>query len=356
MRRPTFDTVIRGLIGLALAIIVILVVMRFSTLVVYVGIALIISYILEPFVNRMQAAGLHRTLAIFIVIATLGVLLGWISTTIFPAIANQLILLTQQLNIETLDGVVAQIEEQLIASFPMLPDGFLRDNLIQAAENLFDTDAMPQTISSIIDVFADVFWAVLVIPFTAFFFLKDGSRIRRNLLRAVPNRYFETTLTLIAKVETRLGFYFKSVGIQSILVAITSWAFLSLVGLNNALSVGVAAGAANVIPYFGPIIGYVLSVIVAIFETGDFSLVIFCILAIMATQIIDNMVFQPFIFSQSADLHPLLVLFVVLIGAELAGLIGMLFAVPLAASLKITINQLSWSLQNYYVFRAPPSS
>ncbi len=353
MKRPTFDTVIRGLIGIALAAVVLVVVMRFSTLVAYVAIALIISYILEPFVNRMQAAGLHRTLAIFIVIATLGVLLVWVSTTIVPVIANQLILLTQQLNIDTLDDVVRQIEQQILEVLPMLPQGFLRDNLIEVTENLFDMDAMPETIGSIIDVFADVFWAVLVIPLTTFFFLRDGSKIRRNLLRAVPNRYFETTLTLINKVETRLGFYFKSIGIQSIMVALTSWAFLSLAGLNNALSVGVAAGAANVIPYFGPIIGYFLSVIVAIFETGDFSLVLFCILAIMGTQIIDNMIFQPFIFSYSADLHPLLVLFVVLIGAELAGIIGMLFAVPIAASIKITINQLSWSLQNYYVFRAP---
>lgn len=352
MRQLTLERFFRGLIWLALGIVVLVVVMRFSTLVAYAAIALIFSYILEPFVNRMQAAGLPRIWGIFIVIATLGVLLAWISTTVFPIIANQLVLLTKQLNIDTLNDVVGEIEQQILALIPMLPEGFLRDNLIEVTENLFDTDAMPGTIGSILDVFTDLFWGILVIPFATFFFLKDGSRIRRSLLKIIPNRYFETTLTLINKVERRLGFYFKSVGIQSILVAITAWGFLSLAGLNNALSVGIAVGIANVIPYFGPIIGYILSVIVAIFETGDFSLVLFCILAIMATQIIDNVLFQPFIFSQSADLHPLVVLFVVLIGAELAGIIGMLFAVPIAASIKITINQLNWSLKNYHVFRA----
>ncbi len=352
MKQLTLERFFRGLIWLALGIVVLVVMMRFSTLVAYAAIALIFSYILEPFVNRMQASGLPRIWGIFIVIATLGVALAWVSTTVFPIIANQLILLTKQLNIDTLNEVVGEIEQQILGIVPMLPEGFLRENLIDAAENLFDTDAMPGTLGSILDIFTDLFWGILVIPFATFFFLKDGSRIRRSLLKVVPNRYFETTLTLIDKVERRLGFYFKSVGIQSVLVAISSWAFLSLAGLNNALSVGIAAGVANVIPYFGPIIGYILSIIVAIFETGDFSLVVFCILAIMATQIIDNMVFQPFIFSQSADLHPLIVLFVVLIGAELAGIIGMLFAVPIAASIKITFNQLNWSLKNYHVFRA----
>src|SRR5699024_515629 len=133
-----------------------------------------------------------------------------------------------------------------------------------------------------------------------FFFLKDGSKIRRDALRFVPNKYFETTLSLIDKIETRLGIYFRSVLLQSILVAFSSWLALTIAGLNNALSVGIAVGLANTIPYFGPIIGYILSIIVSIIEVGDFSLVLPCVLAILFVQLLDNLLFQPLIFSRSA--------------------------------------------------------
>jgi predicted PurR-regulated permease PerM len=111
-------------------------------------------------------------------------------------------------------------------------------------------------------------------------------------------------------------------------------------------------GLANTIPYFGPIIGYILSIIVSIIEVGDFSLVLPCVLAILFVQLLDNLLFQPLIFSRSADLHPVAILFIILIGAETAGILGMLIAIPIATIIKITINQISWSLNNYHVFRA----
>jgi predicted PurR-regulated permease PerM len=71
-------------------------------------------------------------------------------------------------------------------------------------------------------------------------------------------------------------------------------------------------------------------------------------------QVLDNVVLQPFIFSRSADIHPLAILFIIMIGAETAGILGMLIAIPIATVIKITINQIRWSLNNYYVFRSDP--
>ncbi|MDZ7690023.1 MAG: AI-2E family transporter [Balneolaceae bacterium] len=75
------------------------------------------------------------------------------------------------------------------------------------------------------------------------------------------------------------------------------------------------------------------------------------LLAILVVQILDNVLFQPLIFSRSADMHPVAILFIILIGAETAGILGMLLAIPIATIIKITINQFRWSLNNYYVFR-----
>ncbi|MBP3191150.1 AI-2E family transporter [Natronogracilivirga saccharolytica] len=351
MKKLNAETFIRLIIGLAAVLLFLLILYRFFTLVLYALIALVITYILDPFVNRMQAVGMNRTLAISIVISSLILLLVWFSSTILPAIANQLIILSQQLNIDAVIAVTAQIEEQILEHLPFLQEGILIDNVPNAVDALFQTEDFAATLNNILGIFADIFWAFLVVPFATFFILKDGARLRRNILQLVPNKYFETVLTGIEKIEKRLVTYFKSVGLQSIIIATTATITLSFVGLNNALSVGIAAGVANIIPYFGPIIGYVLSIIVSILETGDFSLVIFVIIAIAITQVIDNIIVQPLLFSRSANLHPLVVLFVVMTGAELAGIFGMLIAVPLTAVIVITAKQISWSLENYHVFR-----
>lgn len=353
MKNITLDKVIKFIIGLAGISVLLVVLYNYGTLVGYAIIAMIFSYILDPIVNRMQAAGINRTLAITLTLSSVILLLVWISTTIIPIIANQMVELAGQLNIKNLQNIFKQIEKRFMANFEFLPEGFLQENVTRIAEELFDVGQLPDALSNIIGIFTNLFAAFLVIPFATFFFLKDGSKIRRQLLQLVPNKYFETTLSIIDKIETRLGIYLRSVLLQSLLVGTASWLGLTIVGLNNALSVGISVGVANSIPYFGPILGYILSIIVSIVEVGDFSLVLPCLLAIFCVQVLDNVVFQPLIFSRSADMHPVAILFIILIGAETAGILGMLLAIPIATIIKITITQIIWSFNNYFVFRNP---
>lgn len=352
MRKLTIEKVLRGMFILLFILIAMLLIYRFATLVGYVLIALVFSYLFEPVVNKMQMAGFKRTTAVVLVVASFILTLGWISTSIAPIIGNQVISLAQMINIDSIRNIASQIESEILAFAPFIGEGQIKEFITRFTDRLFDWGDIQETLGSLVGLFANIFAATLIIPFATFFFLKDGSKLRRQILEVVPNRYFETTLTIINKIETRLILYFKGVMIQSTLVAIISWLLLSYVGLNNALAVGVAVGLANTIPYFGPIIGYFLSIIIAIFETGDFSLVPYCILAIMIAQITDNVILQPLIFSKSADIHPLYILFIILIGAELAGILGMLLAIPIATIIRIIVTEINWSINNYHVFKS----
>lgn len=350
MKTFTADRIFRLLLGTVSVLLAAWLLYTYSNLVAYAIIAMLLTYMLDPIVNRIEAAGVNRTLGITLTLASLLLVLVWISTSIFPIIANQMIQLAQQFNIENIQMIARKVEASVNQNLPFIPDGFLQDSFTRIFNDLFNVGTLPAALSNVIGVFTNIFSAVLIIPFATFFFLKDGSYLRRQMLRLVPNKYFETTLSLIDKIESRLGVYLRGVLLQSIIVAVTSWITLSLVGLTNALSVGIAVGIANTIPYFGPIIGYILSVIVSILETGDFSLVLPCMLAILAVQILDNVVLQPFIFSRSADIHPVAILFIIMIGAETAGILGMLVAIPLATIIKITVNQINWSVHNYHIF------
>ena len=355
MNNLTLERCLKIALGVAGIALLGYLVFYFSTLVVYAVVAIAISYLLDPVVNRIQAAGINRTLGIAFTLSALILILIWISTTILPIIVNQMVELASQLNIENIQSITRQIEQRLVEKFSFLPEQFLSANITQVLQDFFNLGQLQSAISNLIGLFTNIFWAALVIPFATFFFLKDGTKIRRDILRLVPNKYFETTLSLIDKIETRLGIYFRSVMLQSLIVALISWLGLSIVGLNNALSVGIAVGLANTIPYFGPAIGYILSIIVSIIEIGDFSLVLPCIIAILLVQMVDNFLLQPLIFSRSADMHPVAILFIIMIGAQVAGILGMLFAIPVATVIKITVNQIRWSINNYYVFRSSKS-
>lgn len=356
LKNVTLEKIVKSALFVAGVAVVFLIVYNYFNLAIYAVIALLFSYLLDPFVNRMQASGIKRPFGIAITLATVLLVIIWISTSVIPLVANRMAVLTRQLHAENLIMIANQIEIHLRSNFDFIPRGYLTDNVAVFAEELFNFGRISDVVGDLIGIFTNLFAAFLIIPFATFFFLKDGHKIRRDILQLVPNKYFETTLSLIDKIETRLGHYFRSVLLQCTIVGIVSWLALSVAGLNNAGTVGITIGIANSIPYFGPIIGYILSIVVSIIETGDFSLVIACILAVMVAQILDNVVLQPIIFSKSADIHPVAILFIIMIGAQTAGILGMLVAIPIATVIKITINQVSWSFNHYHVFRVGRST
>lgn len=351
LRNLTLEKIVKSTLFAAGVLVVGLILYNYSSLAVYAIIALLFSYLLEPFVNRMQAAGMSRTIAIVITLMTVLFVLIWISTSVIPIVANRMAILARQLQSENLAIIAQQIELHLRTYFDFIPSGYLEENVTGFIEDIFNFGRLSNVLGDLIAIFTNLFAAFLVIPFATFFFLKDGYKIRRDLMKMVPNKYFETTLSLIDKIESRLGYYFRSVVLQCTLVGIASWLALSVAGLNNAGTVGIIIGVANTIPYFGPVLGYIISILISIIETGDFSLVIPCIIAVMFAQILDNVILQPLIFSKSADMHPVAILFIILIGAQTAGILGMLVAIPIATIIKITVNQIIWSFNNYQVFR-----
>lgn len=344
------DRIIRwiGIIG-ATALVFYLV-WTYSSLATLFIIAMVLSYILDPFVSLLDRSGLNRTIGIIITLSILVFFIYLFFNSVIPIVTKQFQQLTQNLTIENLRPAIVQLETALRERLNFLEAGFLLNAIENLISSTLQFDQLQGTISNVISIFTNLFSALLIVPFATFFFLKDGVRMRRHVLELIPNNYFETALAIIHKIENRLSIYFKSVLTQSLLVGTLSYILLSLAGLNNALTLGIAIGLGNTIPYFGPILGYVVSSLVAIIETGNLTLVDNVILAVFIVQLADNLVFQPFLFSRSADMHPVSILFLILLGAETAGIIGMLIAIPVATSLRIMYSQIKWSLDNYRIF------
>ncbi|RMF53793.1 MAG: AI-2E family transporter [Bacteroidetes bacterium] len=347
----TQDRVLRGVVGLVLLLVGLWLLWYFARLVAFLLVGLVLAYLMRPLMYRLEGLGLGRITAIvgtfIVVLGTLSLLL----TYLVPFLADQVNEIAREVSPERLRAVAADLEAYLGRVLPV-PAGELQQSFTRLFDTLFQEQRLTRMLGSVVDLFTNLFYAVVVIPFITFFFLKDGTLIRQALLRRVPNRYFEVTLALVEKIETNLGRYFRALMVQCLSIATVATVLLYVAGLKYAPAVGLFTGLANTIPYFGPFLGFVAGTLVGIAQTGDFSLVPGVVVAMLLTQLADNVFFQPFIFSKAARTHPLVILFVVLIGAQLAGIVGMLLAIPVMTTLRVAAEQVWWSFRNYRILRA----
>lgn len=345
----TVDRAVRLVFGGAILAVVVWLLWYFAALVIYLAAGMLLAYLLSPLVDRVQGTGLGRVPAILLVFV---VVLGAISlllTYLIPFIATQVAGLKNTISMDLIVQVAESVES---FSGGVIQAEAITGTLNRALGALFQDEQISRTLDSLVDLFTDLFYAVLVIPFVTFFVLKDGTRFRQNIYWFVPNRHFEITLALMEKVELNVGRYFRALLLQCLSVAAVATVLLLIVGLDFALAVGVFTGLANMIPYLGPLMGFLAGTVVSVAQTGDASLIPGVLVAMALTQIADNAFFQPLIFARAARAHPLIILFVVLVGAQVAGIVGMLLAIPITATLRVTVSQLLWSTRNYRILRA----
>ncbi|MEZ4700602.1 MAG: AI-2E family transporter [Rhodothermales bacterium] len=347
----TPDRIVRGIIWSLLTAVTVFLIWSFAGLIVYLLIGLVVAYLTQPLVERIQRFGLRRTPAILLTFLLVFTALSILLSTLVPVLASQVGELTQQITADTVTTWANALEAQLRNFLPIMPEGTIQASFSRISQQLFAESGFATVITFMVDVFTDLLFGILIVPIVAFFLLKDELLLRKRLVQHVPNRFFEISLGLLDKVQTRIGRYISGLLVQVLAVSTTATIALLFTDLRYALILGLFTGIANTIPYFGPIVGFFAGTLMAIGQTGDFSLVPGLLVAMGATQIIDNVLFQPFIFSRAVRTHPLVILFVVLIGAQLSGIVGMLLALPITTAVLVTIEQVLWSAKNYSILR-----
>ena len=136
-----------------------------------------------------------------------------------------------------------------------------------------------------------------------------------------------------------------------VLISFFSIVGLRIIGLRDFLVVGTIAGISNVIPYLGPIIGILAGIIAALiqYSTLSFGIVLPVVAVFLVVQILDNVFVAPVVVARSVNLHPLVVIFVVLAGNQLFGAVGMILAVPTTAVIKVSVRTVYEGLRSYSI-------
>ena len=178
---------------------------------------------------------------------------------------------------------------------------------------------------------------IVIIPFATFFFLLDDQHIKKYVVSLVPNRYFETTLNLLHSLNIQFGWLLRGMIITASIMSILISTGLWIIGFEYPILVGIFSGLANLIPYAGPVVGSVAAFIIALMTGSPNILFLYIILVFLIVNIIDNVLIQPMVLARVANLHPLFIIFLILLGSKLGGIFGMLLAIPVASLLRVTM-------------------
>jgi predicted PurR-regulated permease PerM len=201
-----------------------------------------------------------------------------------------------------------------------------------------------QFFTSLAGFFGDVFVATFSISFISFFFLKEEGLLIGGILLFVPHRYEAGIRHVLLSIHYLLRRYFLGILIQTTLIGtmVTTGFIILGVGFNHAVIIGIFSGLMNIIPYLGPLIGAIFGISVGTLvylqlplNYAFFSFLGGIVLVYVTVQLVDNMVFQPLIFSNSVKAHPLEIFIVILSAGYLAGIVGMFFAIPVYTIVRV---------------------
>jgi predicted PurR-regulated permease PerM len=180
---------------------------------------------------------------------------------------------------------------------------------------------------------------LLLVPFIAYFVVRDGRTLRRRVVALVPNRYFEMALIMFYRIDQQIGGYLRGRLIECMLVAVTQMLMMGVaqffVPQPQILLISIVGGITTLIPYVGPVLGTAFGVFLYLGMNMPMASVWALLIVVTLAHLVDNIIIAPAVLSHNVDLHPLTVVLVLVIGGEVLGMLGLLIAIPVASSIKV---------------------
>jgi predicted PurR-regulated permease PerM len=177
---------------------------------------------------------------------------------------------------------------------------------------------------------------VIFAPILAFYMLKDWERIRDSFLKLLAPQTRRSFQIVGTEIDISLINFLKGHLMISFLVGIATGLAAFIIGVKFALLIGIISGITNLVPYFGPLLGGIPAIALALSESS--RLAIYMTLAILVIQQVESNIITPRIIGDRLGLHPLVIVFALLAGGQLLGIWGMLLAVPVTAIFKVIVN------------------
>lgn len=335
----------------------------FRSIVIYILVAGVLSIMGRPLVDlfakiRIGKLRFPRSLSALLTLVIIWSLIIMFFKTFIPLISEQISYFSSIDNeklVALIDGPINKIES-LFMSLNRDPNANLsiKTFVMEKVSGVLNINVIQNFIGSAVGVIGNFIVAIFAITFISFFFLKDHRLFFESILIWVPDRYVDNVNRALNSIKNLLTRYFIGIVIQSTCIMILITTGMTIVGIEfqQAVVMGLILGILNVIPYVGPWLGLFIAIImgVASHMDQDFNkvvvpLVINMTIVEVITHLIDNVVFQPIIFSSSVKAHPLEIFIVVLAAGVAAGVPGMILGIPAYTVIRVLAREFFYNFR-----------
>jgi predicted PurR-regulated permease PerM len=325
----------------------------FRNIVVYILVSGVLSIMGRPLVDlfcriRIRKWAFPRALSAFITLAVIWgmiilffvVFIPLVTTQInyFSTIDSEKIVQLIAAPINKFENIFRAVNKEISKELS------IQDFIVAKVSGVLNINMIQNFLGTLLSILGNFLVAIFAITFITFFFLKDQHLFFESILMWVPDKYVKNVTHALYSIKRLLTRYFIGIVIQStcIMVLITIGMTIAGIDFQQALVMGLILGILNVIPYVGPWLGLLIAIIMGAashinqdFTTVVIPLVTYMIIVEAITHLIDNIVFQPVIFSNSVRAHPLEIFVVVLAAGYAAGIPGMIFGIPAYTVLRV---------------------
>ena len=321
---------------IAITCLLLLVFQKVLWLVVPVLLALILYYFLFPAVRALIYRGMSRDAAASVVTLAFLALVTVAGIGLMPKVARQAAQWQDTVD-RYVQGGTLLLDSSLRAMerhWATLERAKLADTV--AARLKHGAGSITDHIEPV--AFGIMAWtpSLLLAPFLAFFFLRDGRRFKRFLGAAVPNAFFERTLYLLHEIDRTARAYFQGLINLTILDTLTLAAGLWLLGIPGPLTLGLICAVLAWVPYVGSILGGLLVVLVAATDfPGDPSMAYWAIGLFGLVRLLDDFFYMPMTIGKSLELHPLVTVLMIFVGGAVAGVSGLMLVLPVLGVVRV---------------------
>lgn len=315
-------------------------------------IALMFAYLLNPLVEKLCTWKCSRIFSITLVFTLITLLLTWATWYVIPMLWKQITFVRNNI-----PAGIAWLNDTLL---PWISKTFKVDTMFLDTEQFatiimtyiqtnYNADSIQTVLLQLIRSGLNVIQiggSAVLIPIITFYFLLDWRQMLQRIHALIPMRFEQKTLQIIAECDHVLKAFIKGqLSVMFILGTIYATG-LEMIGLEVGLMLGMMAGLASIIPYAGFALGIICALFASFFQFGlDWVQFLLVGVVFMIGQLCEGYVLQPFLLGDKIGLSPVAVVFAVLAGAQLAGFVGMLLALPVAAIIVVLLHH----LKEYYL-------
>ncbi|QSS98588.1 AI-2E family transporter [Pontibacillus sp. ALD_SL1] len=305
-------------------------------------------YILRPIVSKLTRTKImNKTTAILTVFLSIVTIIYaaiyFLAGTIQEQVKNISSKLPEQLK-KSAEEAQKTIEKN---DMGMVSVPNLRQKVSSGASEVLQS--LGDNVMQVVSAITGATTVLVIVPFILFYFLKDDHRFIPYMLQFIPDRHNAKGKDVLRRISETVSAYITGQVIVALVDGVLMYIGYLILGLDYALILGIFVSLTAVVPFFGPIIGVIPAVIVAL--TQDPAMALYVIITLIIVQQLEGNLVAPLVLGKRLNIHPITIILLLIVASALYGFIGMLVAIPLYSVIKVVFKTVSEEVDREWLFR-----